>query len=119
MKETSYAASATAISARGALSSRSPTPVQHFEGEGNVANDLVKLELTGNELENRKMILEYLTVVKKKMASMERQLDDARKESEFAKRKSEDLGRIVEELHERESMMTLKYGVLASQNYEL
>ena len=65
------------------------------------------------------MILEYLGIVKKKIAGLERKLEDAQRENEFSTRRGADLQRTVEELREKDNMMTLKFGVLVNQNLEL
>ena len=63
--------------------------------------------------------MEYLTVVKSKIAGMDRQLEEARQETEWHKRKSAELQQENEALREKEKLMSMKYGVLISANKEL
>jgi hypothetical protein len=48
------------------------------------------------------MIVEYLNVVKGKISELDQKLDEASKEAEYYKRKSDDIEMINNEIRERE-----------------
>ena len=63
----------------------------------------------------KKQIMEYLKVVKSKVASMESKLAAETKEADYYRRRVKELEKLNEEILEKERMMALKYGVLITQ----
>ena len=65
------------------------------------------------------MLIQYIAIVKKKVAQMDEKLNEAKKEVEYYKRRFEEQQGMVKQLQESENTMNLKYGIIITQNYEL
>ena len=71
------------------------------------------------ELKNKRMIMDYLKVVKEKSSMWATKLEEVTKEAEYYKTKSIELESAKDKIIEREKIMAMKYGIIFSQNKEL
>ena len=62
------------------------------------------------------MLVQYIAIVKKKVAQMDEKLNEAKKEVEYYKRRFEEQQGMVKQLQESENTMNLKYGIISTQN---
>lgn len=74
---------------------------------------------TEKEIENKRMIMEYLRIVKDKIAFMDKKLEEVSREAEYYKIKSAEMEASRDKVIEKEKLMAMKYGIILSQNKEL
>lgn len=61
----------------------------------------------------------YLKIVKGKIGELEKKLEEESREADYYRRRAKELEKANEDHLEKERLMTLKYGVLITQNQEL
>lgn len=92
-----------------------------LKGYQKIFNALESRPPVGNteEAQKKRMIMEYLTIVKNKISVMEKKLEEVTREAQYHKTKSAELEASKEKVIEKEKLMAMKYGIILSQNKEL
>lgn len=92
-----------------------------LKGYQKIANALESKPIVSNteEVQKKRMIMEYLKIVKNKISVMEKKLEEVTREAQYYKTKSAELESSKEKVIEKEKLMAMKYGIILSQNKEL